>query len=191
MLNSGNSFSASYKVGAGSPNIKLMIGLRPVLFVVASVGVVAGVTATDWSHVIRETRLEGYVQQEQLVLGRFKRTTEFEDARIKVSDTVDSKLKEYGLKKFGEDGFAAIQVEKRRTEYSFSASGPGDLRQEAKRIAKELPWLTTTWRGALSTSFTAHGYHPANKNYVCISMMKMSERKHGAGMAHTVISIQE
>lgn len=168
-----------------------MIGLRPVLFVVASVGVVAGVTATDWSHVIRETRLDGYVQQEHLVLGRFKRTTDYADPRIKVSDTVDSKLKEYGVRKFGEDGFAAIQVEKPRTEYSFSASGPGDLRQEAKRISKELPWLTTTWRGTLSTSFTAHGYHPTSKNYVCISMMKMSERKHGAGMAHMVISIQE
>lgn len=168
-----------------------MIGLRHILFTVASIGVVAGVTATDWSHVIRETRLDGYVQQEHLVLGRFKRTTEYDDARIKVSDTVDSKLKEYGLSKFGEGGYSAIQIEKPRTEYSFSANGPGDLREEAKRIATKLPWLTLSWRGTLATSFTAHGYHPTNKNYVCISMMKMPERKHGAGMAHMVISIQE
>lgn len=171
--------------------IKPMIGLRPILFIVASIGVVAGVTATDWSHVIRETRLDGYIQQEHLVLGRFKRTTDYANPAIKVSDTVDSKLKEYGLRKFGEDGFAAIQIEKPRTEYSFSGSGPGDLRHEARRITKELPWLSLTWRGTLSTSFTAHGYHPATKNYVCISMMKMPERKHGAGMVRMVISIQE
>ena len=168
-----------------------MIGLRSSLFLVASVAVVAGVTATDWSHVIRETRLDGYVQQEHLILGRFKQTTECADPQVKVSDTVSLKLKEYGLKTFGEGGFGAIQVENSRTEYSFSASGPGDLRHEAKRIAKELPWLTTIWRGTLSTSFTAHGYHPTKKNYVCISMMKMPQRKHGAGMAHMVVSIEE
>lgn len=168
-----------------------MIGLRPILFLVASVGVVAGVAATDWSHVTRETRLDGYVQQEHLVLGRFKRTTDYADPRIEVSPTVSAKLKAYGLNKFGGDGYSAIQIEKPRTEYSFSASGPGDLREEAKRIKKDLPWLSLTWRGTLSTSFTAHGYHPVNKNYVCVSMMKMPERKHGAGMAHLVISIQE
>ena len=148
----------------------------------------AAVACTPWSKVVRETRYDGGVQREHLVLGKLRLTSMANDPGALASLDVERRLASYG---FHIKGSGLVTTETSRVQYHISEKAKGDIRQESARLAKEMPWLKQVWHGTRFTSFYARGFHPTLKGFVEVMYGRLPERKHGPGMLQVTISVSE
>lgn len=168
-----------------------MLSKRTWIGIGLGVIVVAAVANINWLKVERVTYLDGGVQRQYRILGKFTYVATVEDPRTQASRQVSDKFKSYGLERFSGDGSAVIEIARARTEFTLFKEGQGDIVAEAATLGKEMPWLTQLWNGSHHTNFYARGNHPKLGGYVEVSCSRLPERKHGPGKLRFTIAVTE
>jgi hypothetical protein len=156
-----------------------------------SAAILVVVANAQWRTITRETQLDGAVQREYLVLGRYKYTATVEDAKIRTTPLVAQKFEEYGLERFSTGESGMITIDKPRVHFDLNREAQGDIKLESAKLTKEMPWLKQAWHGSRFTHFYARGTHPKRGGLVEVSCGRLPERKHGPGQLRFTVSITE
>jgi hypothetical protein len=168
-----------------------MMPKRTVWILAAGAAMFVAIASVPWSKVVRVTMIDGGVQKENLILGKFTYTSISADPSVKSTPVVARKLAAYGLAEYSMDSTGVITQERGTNEYDLTQRKRGDIRKEASNLLKKMPWLSIAWRGKRSTSFYARGTHPSLGGKVAVACSRMPERKHGPNLMHITATVIE